>query len=108
MQEENRSALERLEDMLKDLWKKRGNPHLIAAKHTEFLVEPKIFLGDKLNPEILKLLIVSYLANTSIQDSGTGNIDVSPEKLVIKSPQGNPLLVVRDKKIIRQYLSQRA
>jgi hypothetical protein len=100
-----KSELEKLEDVLRDFWKKNGNPHLIAARHTEFMVEPKIFLGDKLNPEVLKLLVLNYIKSTSNQDSGTGNIDVSPDKLVIKTSKGKPLLVVRDKKIIRQYLA---
>ncbi|MFH1683604.1 MAG: hypothetical protein ABIA67_01845 [Candidatus Margulisiibacteriota bacterium] len=105
---EEKSALEQLGEMLKEYWRKNGNPSVIAAKHTEFVVEPKIFLGDKVNPEILKLLVINYLANTSVQDSGTGNIDATPEKLVIKSPKGKPLVVVRDKNIIEQYLSQQA
>lgn len=108
MKPKEKSALEKFEEMLKDFWRKNGNPHIVAAKHTEFMVEPKIFMGDKLNPEILKLLVVNYLAQTSKQDSGAGNIDITPEKLVIKSPKGKPLVVVRDKKIIQQYLSQQA
>ena len=108
MKPQEKSALEKFEGMLKDFWRKNGNPQIVAAKHTEFMVEPKIFMGDKLNPEILKLLVANYLAQTSNQDSGTGNIDVTPEKLVIKSPKGRPLVVVRDKKIIQQYLSQQA
>ena len=99
-----KSALEKLEDMLKDFWRENGNPQMIAAKHTEFVVEPKVFMGDKLNPEILKLLVLNYLAQTSSQNSGTGNIEVTPEKLVIKSPKGKPLVIVRDKNIIQQYL----
>ena len=106
---EEKSALEKLEDLLKDFWKENGNASVIAAKHTEFMVEPKVFIGDKLNPEILKLLVVNYLAQTSKQDSGMGgNIEVTPEKLVIKSPKGKPLVIVRDKKIIHQYLASRA
>ncbi len=102
------SALDKLEKILKKFWRKRGQGHVIAAKHSEFVIEPKIFLGDKLNPEILKLLTLAYLANTSRQDSGTGNIDISPEKLVIKSPKGKELVVIRDKNIIQQYIAQRA
>jgi hypothetical protein len=106
---EEKSALEKLEELLKDFWRENGNPHIIAAKHTEFVVEPKVFMGNKLNPEILKLLVLNYLFNTSTQDSGVGNsIDVTPEKLVIKSPKGKPLVIVRDKKVIQQYLAQRA
>jgi hypothetical protein len=105
---EEKDALQQLEDLLKEFWKKNGSASIIAAKHTEFMVEPKIFLGDKLNPEILKLLVINYLQNTTNQDSGTGNIEVSSDKLIIKSPKGKPLVIVRDKKIIEQFLVQQA
>ncbi|NQT30433.1 MAG: hypothetical protein HQ596_07660 [Candidatus Saganbacteria bacterium] len=106
---EDKSALEKLEDMLKMLWKKSGQASVIAARHTEFVVEPKVFLGNKLNPEILKALIMHYLANTSKQDSGAGNnIETTPDKMIIKSPKGKPLVIVRDKKIIKQFLAQSA
>lgn len=108
MSNQEKDPLQQLNDMIKDYWRENGNPHIIAAKHSEFVIEPKIFLGNKLNPEILKLLIVNYLASTSVQDSGAGNIEVTPEKLIIKSPKGKPVAIVRDKKIIQQYLSQQA
>lgn len=101
-----KSALEKFEEMLKDAWKKAGKANIIAAKYTEFVVEPKIFIGDKLNPEILKFLIVNYLNQTSTQDSGIGNVEVTPDKLIIKTPKGKPVCIVRDKKIINEYLAQ--
>jgi hypothetical protein len=104
--EQEQSALEKLEAKLKELWREKGNPHIIAAKHTEFVVEPKIFLGTKLNPEVLKLLVLNYLAQSSSQDSGIGNIDATPDKLTIKTPKGKPLVVIRDKNIIQQYLAK--
>jgi hypothetical protein len=103
-----KSALEQLEELLKKYWKQSGSASIIAAKHTEFVVEPKVFIGDKLNPEILKMLVVNYLVQTSKQDSGTGTVDVTPDKLVIKTPNGKPVVVVRDKKLIQQYLATRA
>ena len=106
--EDNRSALEKLESKLKDLWRKSGKASIIAARHSEFVIEPKVFIGNKLHPEILKLMIMQYLANTSAQDSGIGNVEVTPQKLIIKTPDGKELVAVRDRKIIRQYLSQRA
>jgi hypothetical protein len=106
--EENKSALEKLEGHLKNEWRKKGHASVIAAKHAEFTVEPKVFLGDKLNPDILKLLVASYLARTARQDSGTGaNIEVTPEKLIIKTPKGRPLVIVSDQKLIQQYLAAR-
>jgi len=102
-----KSALEQLAELLKKFWMESGQASVVAAKHTEFVVEPRVFIGDKLNPEILKLLVTNYLMNTSIQDSGAGNIDVTPEKLVIKTPKGKPLVIVRDKKLIHNYLAMR-
>jgi len=104
---EEKSALEKLEEAIKNYWRKSGKASVIAARHTEFVVEPKVFMGNKLHPEILKLIVKSYLASSSKQDSGTGNtIDVTPEKLEIKTSKGKPLVVVRDKKIINEYLTQ--
>jgi hypothetical protein len=100
-----KSALEKLEDLLKELWLKTGNAQVIAARHTEFVVEPKVFVGDKLNPEILKLLVINYLIQSSKQDSGIGNIEVTTDKLVIKTPKGKPMVIVRDRKLIQQYLA---
>lgn len=106
---EEKSALEQMEELLKGLWRQSGHASIIAAKHAEFVVEPTVFIGDKLNPEILKLLVINYLAHASKQDSGIGaNIEVTPEKLVIKSPKGKPLVIVNDNKIIQQYLEARA
>lgn len=103
----NESALERLEKKLKELWRQSGSASVIAAKHTEFVVEPKVFLGDQMNPEILKLLVINYLIQSSSQDSGIGNIVASPDKLVIKDNKGKEVVVVHDKNIIRQYLASR-
>ncbi|MFA5893057.1 MAG: hypothetical protein WC903_03750 [Candidatus Margulisiibacteriota bacterium] len=102
------SALEKLEGLLKELWRRSGNASVIAARHTEFTVEPMVFVGDKLNPEILKLLVINYLVQTSSQDSGTGNVEVTPDKLVIKTPKGKPMVIVRDQNIIQQYLAMRS
>ena len=102
-----KSALEKIEESLKKTWRESGSGSVIAAKHTEFVVEPKVFIGDELNPEILKLLVINYLFNTSSQDSGMGNVDVLPDKLIIKSPKGEPLVAVHDRKIINQYLAAR-
>ncbi|MFA6431774.1 MAG: hypothetical protein WCV91_05295 [Candidatus Margulisiibacteriota bacterium] len=103
-----KSALEKLEEYIKELWRKSGNASVIAAKHSEFVVEPKVFIGDKLNPEILKMLTINYLAHSSRNDSGIGNIDASPEKLVIKTSKGKPVVVVRDKKIIKDYYASQS
>ena len=104
---EEKEPLSKLEELFKEFWREKGSASIIAAKHTEFVVEPKVFIGDKLNPEILKILVINYLVQTSRQDSGTGNVDVTPDKLVIKSPKGKPLVIVRDKKLIQQYLAAR-
>ncbi|OGC11740.1 hypothetical protein A3K48_04525 [candidate division WOR-1 bacterium RIFOXYA12_FULL_52_29] len=104
---EEKSALEKLEESLKEFWRQSGQASVIAAKHTEFVIEPKVFMGDKLNPEILKLLVLNYLTQTSRQDSGIGNIEVATDKLIIKSPKGKPLVIVNDQRIVQQYINSR-
>lgn len=108
MPNQQKSELEKFEEMLRDFWRMQGNPSTISARHTEFTVEPKVFIGHKLHPDILKLLVINYLAQSAKQDSGTGNIEITPEKLVIKTPKGKPLVIVRDQKLIQQYLAARA
>jgi len=104
--EQEKSALEKLESKLKELWRKSGKANIIAARHSEFVIEPKVFIGNKVHPEVLKILIMQYLANSSSQDSGIGNVEITPKKLIIKTPDGKELVAVRDKKLIRQYMSQ--
>jgi len=107
--EEEKSALEKLEAKLKELWQGNGQASIISARHTEFVIEPKVFIGDKLHPEILKLLVTGYLANAAVQDSGCGgNIEVTPDKMTIKTPKGKSAVIVRDKQIIEQYLAQQS
>ncbi|MFA6548763.1 MAG: hypothetical protein WCT39_02360 [Candidatus Margulisiibacteriota bacterium] len=109
--EENvqKSALEKLEDLLKEQWRKSGKASIIAARHSEFVVEPKVFIGNKLHPDILKMLTLNYLATAAVQDSGIGgNVEVTPDTMVIKNNAGKPLVAVRDKKIIQEYLASRA
>ena len=97
-----------IEETIRKYWREKGNASIISARHTEFVIEPKIFIGDQLNPEILKMLVAHYLMLTSRQDSGvSGNIEVSSDKLIIKSPKGKPLVIVRDKKIISQYIASK-
>lgn len=101
-----RDPLKQIEESLKVFWKENGNASVIAAKHSEFMIEPKILFGDQLNPEILKMLVVNYLAHAVKQDSGVGkNIEVTPEKLIIKTPKGTPVVIVSDKRLIEQYLT---
>jgi hypothetical protein len=105
---EEKSALQQIEEALKEFWRDHGDAKVIAARHTEFVVEPKVFIGDKFNPEILKLIVLNYLANSTVQDSGTGaRIEIEQEKLIIKTPKGKPLVVVQDQNIIQQYLAMK-
>ena len=107
-EEQNKSALEKLQEKLLSMWKQSGQASIVSGRHTEFIIEPKVFMGSKLHPDILKALVLAYISNTSRQDSGTGNIEATPEKLVIKGEDGKKLIVVRDKQIIQQYIASRA
>ncbi|MFH1387391.1 MAG: hypothetical protein ABIH50_06985 [bacterium] len=96
------NTLEKLENLIKGVWKQSGNASIIAAKHTEFVIEPKVFLGNKMNPEVLKCLVSNYLADGSI----TKNIEIKGDRLIIKSPKGKPLVEVSDPKIIQEFLAR--
>lgn len=98
------NTLEKLEDLIKGVWKRSGGASIIAAKHTEFMVEPMVFLGNKINPEILKCLVANYLADKSIDK----NVELKGDRLIIKSPKGKPLVEVSDPKLIQPYLATRA
>lgn len=109
MNEPEKSGKERLEEKLKELWRRSGKASVIAARHTEFVVEPLVFIGGELNEEILKVLVINYLANASRQDSGIGqNIEIKNDQLIIKNHQGRPVVCVRDRNLITQYLNSRA
>ena len=103
--DKEKSAQQKLEEQLKDFWRKSGKASVVAAKHTEFVIEPKVIMGNQLHPEILQLLVENYLKKASLQDSGIGNIEATPDQLTIKTPKGKPLIVVNDKKIINKYLA---
>ena len=108
MSEQEKSALELVEDSLKGYWRKRGNPHIIVGRHSEFVVEPRMFMGKKLNPEIERLLIKNYLASAAAGDSGMGKVVVKSNKLLIKDQHGKTVVTVSDRKLIKEYLAQRA
>jgi hypothetical protein len=107
-EEKTQDPLSELEATIKEIWLRQSGASVVSARHTEFVVEPKIFIGDKLNPEILKLLVLNYLSKTSVQDSGLGNVEIKSDKLIIKSPKGKPLVIVTDQKIVHQYLAAQA
>lgn len=96
-----------LESKLRNFWLDHGEASVIAGKHAEFVVEPKIYFGDKLNPEVAKLIIQIYLLQCSKEDTAAGRILASPNKIVIKDSKGKPAVIVRDKALIAEYLACR-
>jgi len=97
---------EKIKRIIESFWEENGTAQVVTGKHSEFIIEPKIFLGNEVNPEVAKLIIKTYLAEVIKNDSGQGRVIATPEKLIIKDSKGNIAAIVRDKSIIEEYLSQ--
>ncbi len=97
-----KSYLELLEDELKKLWRTYGNHHPIKGVHTEIEIEPKAFLGDKLNPEISGLLASVYLSKTTIDDVNRGKIELHDQAIVIKDKNKKPIAIIRSQKAVKE------
>jgi len=104
--EQNKTALERIEEALKWFWRKHSGAKMMKAKNTEFIVEPKIFIGDKLNPEIARLIIRRYLAKVTPDDIIKRKVIITPEKIIINDDDGKKILEVKSKRLIYSMVNR--
>lgn len=101
-----KTYLEKLEDELKKVWKEYGSCGPIKGAHTEIEVEPKVFLGDAINPEIADILASIYLSKTTIEDLHNGNLELHDEAIVIKDKNKKPIAIIRSQMILREFKSR--
>ena len=97
-----KSYLELLEDELKKMWNTHNNNGPIRGAHTEIEIEPKIFLGEELSPEMAKLLAAAYLSKTTIDDVNRGKLEITDHALVIKDQDKKPVAIIRSQIIIQK------
>ncbi len=103
---EHRSALEIAEEHLKQFWREKSQATIIKAKHTEILVEPKVFMHGHINPEIGKLLIKEYLCNLSPDDIAKGKVIITADRIVIRDDNGEPIAEVKSRKLINSMINK--
>lgn len=103
---DDRSALERVEEALKWFWRKNSGTKMMKAKNAEFIVEPKVFIGGKINPEIARLIIKRYLERVTPEDIIDKKVVITEEKVVINDDEGNQILEVKSKSLINKMVNR--
>ena len=98
-----KTYLEKLESELKKVWEEYGSHGPIKGAHTEIEVEPKVFLGDAINPEIADILASIYLSKTTIEDINNGNLELRDEAIVIKDKNKKPIAIIRSQMALREF-----
>lgn len=107
MKEENiKTPLEQAEEALHKFWLEKSKAPIIKAKHTELFVEPKVFVGGELNPEIGKLVIQEYLSRVRVEDIAKGSIVISSDLIKINDENGKLIAEVRSKRIINSMINK--
>jgi len=79
---------------------------VIKGAHTEIVVEPRCYVGGKVNPQVAELLVSAYLRKCSKQDLENGRITVEDGLLIIRDTHGNPVARVRKQKIIQEFMAK--
>lgn len=101
-----KTAIEQMEEALLTFWRDYGRSRAVKALHTEVEIKPRIFLGNEINPEIMKLLIIVFLSQAKIEDILYGRIIVSPEKVIINDDSGRKLAEVANPRLIAGMINQ--
>ena len=102
-----KSYLEKLESELKRTWKSYAGKGPIKGAHTEIEIEPKVFFGESLNPEIAEVLASVYLSQTTIEDLENGTIEIRDEAVVLKDKKTKkPIAIIRSKKTIHSLMDK--
>lgn len=104
--EQEKTALQKVEAILKRFWMDKKKSRLIKARHTEVLVEPRVFVGGHVNPEISKLLIQEYLAKITVEDIARGGVIITSDRIMIYDDSRKLTAEVGGKKIIDSMINK--
>ncbi len=105
-EEFEKTELEKLEDALRAFYRDYGRRTPIKARHTEVMVEPRFFIGGKLNPEIERLIVIVYLSKVKMDDILRGRVIIAPDLISIKDENGEEIVKVTSKKIIEGIINE--
>lgn len=97
----------KLTGALKKFWEDYGRKSRpIKGAHTEVIIEPSFFCGDKLNPEVAELMLTVYLSTCTAEDLKNGKISIQNGLMEIKDKFGKPVANIRKQRIIREFIQR--
>ena len=99
-------SFDKLEQELKNIWVDYGNSSPVKGMHTEVSIEPQVFIGNKLNNEIADILVQLCLSRLGPQDLKDGKVVLDENVMTLYSDEGKPLVEIRSKKTIREFISR--
>jgi len=102
----NKTALEKAEDLLKKFWRENSKAPVIKAKHAELRIEPRVFVGGKLNSEIARLLVKEYLSKISMEDIARGRVIITSDRIRIRDESGKTIAEIRSKALINSMINR--
>lgn len=104
---EEKTALDKVADSLSLFWKKRSpQAQVKKTPHATLVIEPKVFIGGELNPEISKLIVKEYLSTFSLREVLRGEVLIAPQAIIIRDRQGKPLVKVKSASMIASMQNQ--
>ncbi|MFC1559750.1 hypothetical protein ACFLZ2_04220 [Candidatus Margulisiibacteriota bacterium] len=80
---EDKRTVTKLEDSLKEFWKDYGRTLSYKGRHTQVRVEPKFVIGNKINPEIAKRIVMIYLMQMTSDKVVEGEVKIDSDGLKI-------------------------
>ncbi|MCX5750357.1 MAG: hypothetical protein NT099_01600 [Candidatus Saganbacteria bacterium] len=106
MAEEEKTNLEVLEESLINFWKKNESRKIIRGFHTEIVIEPRVFMHGELNPDIAALLAEKIVTRLLSEENPSAKVNISREVITVTDKKGNPIVEIRDPKIISSILKE--
>lgn len=100
------AGFEKLEKELKDIWVEYGHSSPIKGRHTQVVIEPQVLVGQTINNEIADILVQLYLSKLGPQNVRNGEITIKEDTMTINSDDGKPLVEIRSRKTIREFISR--
>ena len=100
------TGYEKLEQELRDIWVEYGHSSPIKGRHTQIVIEPQVLVGQKINNEIADILVQLYLSKLGPQNVRNGEVTIKENVMTINSDEGKPLVEIRSRKTIREFISR--
>jgi hypothetical protein len=100
------AGFEKLEQELRDIWVEYGHSSPIKGRHTEIVIEPQVLVGQKINNEVADILVQLYLSRLGPQNVKNGEVTIKENVMTINSKEGKPLVEIRSKRTIREFISR--